>query len=240
MTPGVAVPQDFLKVFLESEFGVYRSTVILTLHPFGGDSYLRSDFLEGKVRKIFNFALKIKGDGREGGTCEVLRSCHPPQNLERAQGNNFVPMQSRYCSGEGQHRIGKYFLDGYRVLPCGSRECYEFYGCYYHGCSICFPDRSKVVRCKYRENGYTTIEKAYMNTIERERLIRHTMNFDSSVDKWIVLWEHEYNEKFEIFKDKLGDMIHDFPRKMNPRDAVKGGRTEVFRMHVNVKNPNKQ
>ena len=28
--------------------------------------------------KIFNFALKIKEGGREGGTCEVLRPCHPP------------------------------------------------------------------------------------------------------------------------------------------------------------------
>ena len=31
------------------------------------------------MTKIFNFALKIKGGGREGGTCEVLRPCHPPQ-----------------------------------------------------------------------------------------------------------------------------------------------------------------
>ena len=30
------------------------------------------------MTKIFNFALKIKGGGREGGTCEVLRPCHPP------------------------------------------------------------------------------------------------------------------------------------------------------------------
>ena len=36
------------------------------------------------MTKILNFALKIKGGGREGGTCEVLRPCHPPQNLERA------------------------------------------------------------------------------------------------------------------------------------------------------------
>ena len=43
-----------------------------------GDSYLKSDFLEGRVTKILNFALKIKGGGREGGTCEVLRPCHPP------------------------------------------------------------------------------------------------------------------------------------------------------------------
>ena len=31
------------------------------------------------MTKILNFALKIKGDGREGGTCEVLRPCHPPK-----------------------------------------------------------------------------------------------------------------------------------------------------------------
>ena len=28
---------------------------------------------------------------------------------EEEEGNNFVPMQSRYCSGEGQHRIGEFF-----------------------------------------------------------------------------------------------------------------------------------
>ena len=43
------------------------------------------------MTKSFNFALKIKGGGREGGTCEVLRPCHPPpENLERAQ-NIFPP-----------------------------------------------------------------------------------------------------------------------------------------------------
>ena len=38
------------------------------------------------MTKIFNLALKIKGGGREGGTCEVRRPCHPPKkkNLERA------------------------------------------------------------------------------------------------------------------------------------------------------------
>ena len=31
------------------------------------------------MAKILNFALKIKGGGREGGTCEVLRPCQPPK-----------------------------------------------------------------------------------------------------------------------------------------------------------------
>ena len=29
------------------------------------------------MTKDLNFALEIKGGGREGGTCEVLRPCHP-------------------------------------------------------------------------------------------------------------------------------------------------------------------
>ena len=33
------------------------------------------------MTKILNFALKIKGGGREGGTCEVLRPCHPPKKI---------------------------------------------------------------------------------------------------------------------------------------------------------------
>ena len=36
------------------------------------------------MTKIFKFAVKIKGGGREGGRYEVLRPCHPPQNLEHA------------------------------------------------------------------------------------------------------------------------------------------------------------
>ena len=39
------------------------------------------------MTKIFNFALKIKGGGREGGTCEVLRPCHPQKIWNVHQGD---------------------------------------------------------------------------------------------------------------------------------------------------------
>ena len=68
----------------------------------------------------------------------------------------------------------------------------------------CVPDRIKVVHCKYRENGYVTIERAYINTIKREREIKSMMVFKKDVDKWHVIWEHEYNEKEKEFKDSLG------------------------------------
>ena len=31
------------------------------------------------MTKMSDFTLKIKGGGREGGTCQVLRPCHPPK-----------------------------------------------------------------------------------------------------------------------------------------------------------------
>ena len=57
-------------------------------------------------------------------------------------------LASRYCSGVSQYRVGDYYLDGFRELPGGCREFYEFYGCYYHGCDVCYMDRLRVVRCK--------------------------------------------------------------------------------------------
>ena len=71
-TPCIAYMQLLKWFFLMKEIFI----VIFTLRGGGGDSYLKSDFYGGKVTKILNFALKIK-EGREGGTCEVLRPCHP-------------------------------------------------------------------------------------------------------------------------------------------------------------------
>ena len=136
---------------------------------------------------------------------------------ERAEGVDFVPMISRYCSGRGQHRVGSFYFDGYREMPNEHRDCFEFYGCYYHGCTMCFPDRSKVVRCKRRENGYLTVEKAYIDTMDTEKIIKHLINFDENVDRWIVMREHDYNNKESIMKDELGEQAtYGLVGKMNP------------------------
>ena len=43
------------------------------------------------MTKILNFALKIKGGGREGGTCEVLQHCHPPPKKKFGTCTSKVP-----------------------------------------------------------------------------------------------------------------------------------------------------
>ena len=43
------------------------------------------------MTKILNSALKIKGGGRKGGTCEVLRPCHPrPKKIETCTCREYV------------------------------------------------------------------------------------------------------------------------------------------------------
>ena len=155
--------------------------------------------------------------GKCGSLKERMWLSYMDKMKERLEGNQFVPIMSRYCSGCGQHRIGAFYLDGYRELPNGCRECFEFYGCYYHGCTTCFPDRSKVVRCKHRENGYVMVEKAYVDTMDREHCIKHEMRFDNVNDKWIIIWEHEYNDMEDLIKKELGERcISGLVDKMNP------------------------
>ena len=58
------------------------------------------------MTKILYFALKIKGGGREGGTCEVLRPCHPLKiwNVHFQRGSQKYKFFSREAliSGEGR------------------------------------------------------------------------------------------------------------------------------------------
>ena len=157
-------------------------------------------------------------DSRKGGLLkERVWLTYVDREHEHVEGNEFVPIISRYCFGRGQQRVGAYYLDGYRELNDGRSECYEFHGCYFHGCPICFPDRSKVVRCKHREDSYVTIGKVYIDTMDRERLIKCMMNFNKSVDKWIVMWEHDYNENESSIKAKLDKQsTYDLVGKLNP------------------------
>ena len=109
--------------------------------------------------------------GYDGSKCGSLKEnlwlTYLDKLYEQDERLDFVPIRSRYCSGLTQKTVGRYHLDGFRILNDGSKECYEFYGCYYHGCPICFLNWSKVVRRKHRENGFHTVEAAYQATVLR-------------------------------------------------------------------------
>ena len=57
-------------------------------------------------------------------------------------------------------------------------------------------------------------------------------------DKWLTVWEHEYNDNEKSYKDYLTkEVAYELVNKWNPRDSVKGGRTEVFKMYCSVDDP---
>ena len=78
---------------------------------------------------------------------------------------------------------------------------------------------------------------AYQDTTVRELEIKSILQFESGFDKWICIWEHEYNEKEKEFHEFLGsDTVYNLVDKLSQRDSVKGGRTEVFKMYCRVEN----
>ena len=70
----------------------------------------------------------VPNGGYDSGKCGSLKGrmwlSYMDKMNERLEGNQFVPIMSRYCSGHGQHCIGAFYLDGYRELPNGCRECF--------------------------------------------------------------------------------------------------------------------
>ena len=67
------------------------------------------------------------------------------------------------------------------------------------------------------------------------------LEFEHGSDKWIELSEHEFNSDVTWYKEASGpDVINDMVDTLNPRDSVKGGRTEVFRMYCHMDEPSTQ
>ena len=66
------------------------------------------------MTKILYFALKIKGGGREGGTCEVLRPCHPLRIRNVHQLDRAIDMY-HFCLSN-YHASDFYWLSGQMAL----------------------------------------------------------------------------------------------------------------------------
>ena len=186
----------------------------------------------------------VSHGGYDSGKCGSLKErvwlMYLDKLHEETEGVNFIPIRSRYCN-EQKQKVGNCHLDGFRIMNIGSRECFKFYGCYCPRCPRCFPDRSKIVHYKYRENGYQTVDKMCTDTISREVEIKNTLGFEEGLDKWITIWEHDYNDNEKMYRNCLNNEVnYGLVDKSNPRDSVKGSRTEVFRMYCRVEDHENQ
>nr|XP_022294902.1 uncharacterized protein LOC111105016 [Crassostrea virginica] len=120
----------------------------------------------------------------------------------------------------GEVKFGNFTVDGYDET---TRTVYEFYGCYWHGCPVCFPDQATETHPHRTQFTYNSL---YELTLARELALKE-QGFNL-----VTLWEHDFDKQFQ-----KNDAFQDFDRELefqpplNPREALYGGRTNATRLY---------
>jgi hypothetical protein len=155
-----------------------------------------------------------------------LRACIWLEDLN-AQGHK---IKHALNGGEKSITTAKhtYFVDGYEEIPGNEfystrKIVYEFNGCLFHGCPKCFEGRGEEF-CKRIQSKFS---KAYERTKNREAELR------ANGYEVVTMWEHDHKKILSDvqLKQRAKQMVE--CSQLVPRDALYGGRTEVFRMYVN-------
>ncbi|KAJ8951329.1 hypothetical protein NQ317_017624 [Molorchus minor] len=111
----------------------------------------------------------------------------------------------------------------------GTKQVFEFHGCYYHGCPTCFTEnRDKPTY----DNTSETMETRYQNTIAKTERLRNA-GF-SVIEKWECVFRREMDTNTDI-KQYVENhpLLVNLP--INPRDAFYGGRTDATKLYYEVK-----
>ncbi|XP_058890904.1 uncharacterized protein LOC117407014 isoform X1 [Acipenser ruthenus] len=119
----------------------------------------------------------------------------------------------------GELKIGPFFLDGYAVIN-GKRTAFEFAGCFFHGCPLCY-------------------DSADVNPLSKVSCGTMHHHFDEKIEtlqkvygvEVRVIWEHEWNTLKKQPKVHEFLIRSDFPERINPREALFGGRTNAITLH---------
>jgi len=119
-------------------------------------------------------------------------------------------------------------IDGYRVdgVDHGSKIIFEFYGCFYHGCFKCFPERNK----KNKQTGFS-FGTLHGRTMEREAFLKS--KGWSVVSIWECEWKKMKKENHEIEEFVKDNYFELSP--MDPFQSFSSVTVETFKMFVKDK-----
>lgn len=114
---------------------------------------------------------------------------------------------------------------------------FEFNGCLWHGCSKCYPYTSPAW-CEdstpepYPLHPHTgqTMRELLLLTLQRQRYIQIELGYNLE-----VMWECDFHDLLES-DESLKAFVKDHPvrPRLNPRDALFGGRTNASTLYRNV------
>ena len=124
----------------------------------------------------------------------------------------------------GEYRIpGTNFrVDGFDVT---TNTVYEFHGCFWHGCTRCYPNRHETHVRHYDR----TMQDVYETTQQKTQQLReqgYTV---------VEMWECDWTRLKDTSPDIRTFVAHlQFTEPLNPRDAFCGGRTNAVKLYHHV------
>lgn len=128
--------------------------------------------------------------------------------------SKFPGIRHAYNGGEQKIKCNNitYNVDGYDAK---TKTVYEFQGCFWHGCPVCYKDDQLNPKVK------KTMGEIYKE--HKKRMENIMMDYNV-----VEIWEHDFHD--EVTEDKM---------PINPRDAFFGGRTETFKLIYPYENDSK-
>ncbi|XP_068742053.1 uncharacterized protein [Montipora capricornis] len=127
----------------------------------------------------------------------------------------------QHARNKGEHRVPftHYTVDGY----CKKLNAiYEFYGCFWHGCTICYPQRDET-HPKLLDRSFRDVRSA---TEMKMTLLREKGYL--VVEMWECQWNNLKKSNPQV-KQFIQNLETEEP--LEPRDAFFGGRTNAFKLY---------
>ena len=122
-------------------------------------------------------------------------------------------------------RAGPYKVDGYCEE---TNTCFEFHGCFYHGCPKCYKDRN------LRAGGNQTMEAKYQRTLEKKRYLEN-LGY-----KYSAMWECELEQQLKEDPEMAAFFKRtEVAEPLDPRHGFFGGRTNPIWLYYRVKDDEK-
>jgi hypothetical protein len=132
-----------------------------------------------------------------------------------------------HARNQGEHQINGLKVDGY----CASNNTiYEFDGCYFHGCPKHF--RPETIN-KFYQKPMKLVYEDHLNRVRK--LLSGNIHYN-----YVSIWECDYDLRLKNDKN-FSEIITQNEEifKINPRDALYGGRVNAVKLYYEVKNNEK-
>ena len=128
-------------------------------------------------------------------------------------------IEIQHARNKGEMKIGDYLVDGWHEP---SSTCYEYFGCWYHSCRVCFNQKI------FNTSKQMTMASVRILHDRRINLLKK-LTYNSKPINLVSIWECDFLRQAKINNDLKSFFIEfKLPDKLNPRHGFYGGRTEVF------------